>query len=127
MLKPIEQTRSFPTILILSLLLGTGISPFTAPFSPASLAAQGETVRDQKDDESRQEETKRQSTIRMEEINIMGEIEKPKTMFVIPRAPHAYYREESKKDFSEEILTPIDIRGIEDIRRWRENSPLPQD
>ncbi len=123
--KNVDQTRGFTSSLILILLLWTGITPFTSTFSLASSDAQGGTVQDQKDDEGRQEETKRRRSINMEEINIIGEIEKPKTMFVIPRAPHAYYREESKKDFSEEILTPIDIRGIEDIRRWRENSPLP--
>ncbi len=122
--KNVEQTKRFPRILIL-ILLWTGIIPFPSPFSPAPPEAQGETVRDQKDDETRREGTKRKSSIKMEEINIMGELEKPKTMFVIPRAPHAYYHEESKKDFRDEILTPIDMRGIEDIRRWRENSPLP--
>ena len=63
--------------------------------------------------------------LQMQEIEILGEVEKPKTMFVIPRAPHAYFWEQNKKDFTEEILSPINKQEIEDTQRWRKATSLP--
>ena len=63
--------------------------------------------------------------LRMEEIEIQGDIEKPKTMFVIPRASLRYSRKAHEKDFSSEILDPIMKQWIEDTQRWREAVPPP--
>jgi len=59
----------------------------------------------------------------MNEVEIMGEVDKPKTMFIIPRAPHHYYQGEYKKDFTEEILAPTNKYEAENIQRWREAIP----
>jgi len=67
---------------------------------------------------------KLQRSIRMGEIEILGEVEKPRTMFVIPRAPHHYYWERTKKDFTEEILAPINRQDVEDAERWRDATSL---
>jgi hypothetical protein len=63
--------------------------------------------------------------LRMEEIEIQGDIEKPKTMFVIPRASLGYSRKAHEKDFSGEILDPIIKQWVEDTQRWREAVPPP--
>ena len=98
--------------------------------SPSGMAApEGETdtTLGQKNDDKAREETTRQRSIRMDQVDILGELEKPRTMFVIPRAPHSYYREEIMKDFREEILAPIDMRDTENIRHWKGDSLPPQD
>jgi len=65
-------------------------------------------------------------SIRMEEIEILGEVEKPKAMFVIPMAPIEYRQNRRGKDFSAEILAPIDREAFENMERNRppEGSPL---
>jgi hypothetical protein len=63
--------------------------------------------------------------LRMEEIEIHGDVEKPKTMFVIPRASLRYSRKAHEKDFTSEILDPMMKHRIEDTQRWREAVPLP--
>jgi hypothetical protein len=65
------------------------------------------------------------SKLEMGEVEILGEVEKPKTMFVIPRAPHQYFWESSKKDFTEEILSPISRQRVEGLEKWSEDAPLP--
>jgi hypothetical protein len=64
-------------------------------------------------------------TLRMDEIEIYGDVEKPKTMFVIPRASLRYSRKDQEKDFTGEILGPITKEWVEDTQRWRENVPPP--
>jgi len=61
----------------------------------------------------------------MEEIEIMGQVDKPKAMFVIPKSPHRYYWESGKKDFTQEILAPINKQRVEDLQRWSESADLP--
>jgi hypothetical protein len=63
--------------------------------------------------------------LRMEEIEIHGDVEKPKTMFVIPRASLRYSRKAHEKDFTSEILDPMMKHWIEDTQRWREAVPPP--
>jgi hypothetical protein len=63
--------------------------------------------------------------LRMEEIEIHGDVEKPKTMFVIPRASLRYSRKAHEKDFTSEILDPMMRHWIEDTQRWREAVPPP--
>jgi hypothetical protein len=66
-----------------------------------------------------------QRTLRMEEIEIHGDVEKPKTMFVIPRTPLPYSRRSREKDFTGEILDPMMKQWIEDTQRWRAAVPPP--
>ena len=75
----------------------------------------------------KQEEEQRavQRAIHMEEIEIHGDVEKPKTMFVIPRASLRYIRKDQEKDFSNEILAPITKEWVEDRQRWRVGVPPP--
>ena len=61
----------------------------------------------------------------MEEIEIHGDVEKPKTMFVIPRASLHYSRKDQEKDFTSEILDPITKEWVEDTQRWRVTVPPP--
>ena len=61
----------------------------------------------------------------MEEIEIYGDVEKPKTMFVIPRSALRYNRKEQEKDFTSEILNPMTKEWIEDTQRWRAAVPPP--
>ena len=63
--------------------------------------------------------------LRMEEIEIHGDVEKPKTMFVIPRASLQYSRKDQEKDFTNEILDPITKEWVEDTQRWRVGVPPP--
>jgi|GEM_PF-3034554 len=63
--------------------------------------------------------------LRMEEIEIRGDVEKPKTMFVIPRASLRYSRKDQEKDFTNEILDPITREWVEDTQRWRVDVPPP--
>lgn len=66
-----------------------------------------------------------ESNLRMEEIEIHGDVEKPKAMFVIPRASLRFDRKEYDKDFTSEILDPVTKQWIEDSQRWREAVPPP--
>ena len=72
----------------------------------------------------KEEKTVRRS-FRMEEIEIQGDVEKPKTMFVIPRATLRYNRKDQEKDFTNEILDPIGKEWVEDTQRWRVAVPPP--
>ena len=63
--------------------------------------------------------------LRMEEIEIHGDVEKPKTMFVIPRASLQYSRKDLEKDYTNEILDPITKEWVEDTQRWRVDVPAP--
>jgi len=71
---------------------------------------------------SKKEEKKtkaRKRVLHMKEIEIYGNVEKPKAMFIIPRTPHQYYSNEYKRDFSEEILKPITKQGVADRQEWQ--------
>lgn len=61
----------------------------------------------------------------MTEVEILGEVEKPRTLFVIPRAPHQYSWESDTIDFSQEILAPMTRRRIEGLQQWRDESTRP--
>jgi hypothetical protein len=71
------------------------------------------------------EDKKHKNSLKMNEIEILGEVEKPKTMFVIPRAPHQYFWENGKKDFTEEILSPISKQKVEGMEQWRDDTLPP--
>ncbi len=64
-------------------------------------------------------------SLRMEELEIYGDVEKPKTMFVIPRASLRYSRKAREKDFRSEILDPVSKEWVEDTQRWRTAVPPP--
>jgi hypothetical protein len=64
-------------------------------------------------------------SLRMEEVEIFGDVEKPKTMFVIPRSTLRYDRKDQEKDFTNEILGPITKEWVEDTQRWRATVPPP--
>ena len=66
-----------------------------------------------------------QRNLRMEEIEIYGDVEKPKTMFVIPRSSLQYSRKGYEKDFTGEILDPVTKQWVEDTQRWRRAVPPP--
>jgi len=63
--------------------------------------------------------------LQMTEIEILGEFEKPKTMFVVPRAPHEYHWGSPTVDFTDEILLPISKQRVEGMQQWREEKALP--
>ena len=69
-----------------------------------------------------QEESAPRRSIQMQEIQIRGEVEKPKAMFIIPRATSDYFQKGKSKDFSQEILSPIDIQLMEDMARYQEST-----
>jgi hypothetical protein len=71
------------------------------------------------------EDKKIRRSFRMDEIEIHGDVEKPKTMFVIPRASLRYSRKDQEKDFTNEILGPITKEWVEDTQRWRVAVPPP--
>ena len=72
--------------------------------------------------ETSSEDTPRRS-IQMGEIQIRGEVEKPKAMFIIPHTPTDYsFLKGGKKDFSKEILAPIDMQWAEDMAKHPEFS-----
>ena len=77
-----------------------------------------------KDTKGNQDKTVKRS-LRMQEIEIHGDVEKPKTMFVIPRASLQYSRKDQEKDFTNEILGPITKEWVEDTQRWRVDVPPP--
>ena len=64
-------------------------------------------------------------SLRMKEVEIFGDVEKPKTMFVIPRSALGYDRKDQQKDFTNEILGPITKEWVEDTQRWRATVPPP--
>ena len=67
----------------------------------------------------------RKRVLHMQEIEILGNVEKPKAMFIIPRTPHQYYSNKYKRDFSEEILRPITKQGVADRQEWQETVTVP--
>jgi len=70
-------------------------------------------------------EKRQKKSLRMNEVEILGEYEKPKTMFVIPRAPHEYHWKEQTVDFTEEILSPVNKQRVEGMQQWREEHAAP--
>ncbi len=60
-------------------------------------------------------------SIQMQEIHIRGEIEKPKAMFIIPHTPHESGSTARERDFSEEILAPIDKDEVHGLVRYQES------
>jgi len=82
-------------------------------------------VQAQKGKDETQEDKVLKQRLNMSEVEILGEVEKPKTMFVIPRSPHEYSWESSRKDFTEEILAPMSKRKMKGLQQWREESGQP--
>lgn len=114
-------------LLLLALavpLWGAGVllapSAMCGPEDKKSGQAGGDTGKKK----AKQEKAVRRA-FRMEEIEIHGDVEKPKTMFVIPRASLQYSRKDQEKDFTNEILDPITKGWVEDTQRWRVDVPAP--
>ena len=104
--------------------MGIGVHPYPAGGEPQGKENRSAPPSPAKSGRGRVLEAPKRS-LQMQEIEILGEVEKPKTMFVIPRAPHSYYWEKNKKDFTEEILAPINKQEMKDMQRWREATSLP--
>ncbi len=68
---------------------------------------------------------KTKKVIHMNEIEIVGKVEKPKVMFIIPRTPHEFIQKKYEKDFSAEILAPINKQSVEGRQLWQENISGP--
>ena len=66
-----------------------------------------------------------QKNLKMNEVEILGEFEKPKTMFVIPRAPHEYFWEDYRVDYTEDILSPVSKQKVEGMQKWRNETSTP--
>ncbi|MEW6442685.1 MAG: hypothetical protein AB1640_17240 [bacterium] len=71
------------------------------------------------------EDKQPQRSIRMHEVEILGEVEKPKAMFVIPMTPIQYKRGSREKDFTADILAPIDRQWIEEMETRPEAASEP--
>jgi len=80
---------------------------------------------DETEKKKEQQDRAVQRALRMQEIEIHGDVEKPKTMFVIPRASLKYSRKDLEKDYTNEILDPITKEWVEDTQRWRVDVPAP--
>ncbi len=85
----------------------------------------GGRVVSQPDKKKATQDRKVKRSLRMEELEIYGDVEKPKTMFVIPRASLRYSRKAQEKDFTSEILDPLSKEWVEDTQRWRVAVPPP--
>ena len=110
-----------PAMLLLGcLLMGTAADPARAQEVVRSGPRPADARRAEEDKASKR-------SLLMQEIESLGEVEKPKTMFVIPRAPHRYNREEDARDFTDEILAPINRQWVEDMRQWKDSGSSPQD
>ena len=115
--------RGFFLVLALTVLIcGSGVLR-----APGALCAEDKKGNPSSTGETRK--TKDEKTIRrafrMDEIEIHGDVEKPKTMFVIPRASLNYSRKDREKDFTNEILGPVSKEWVEDTERWRVDAPPP--
>lgn len=119
------KSRGLFLVLALAIpIWGTGVL-----LAPSAMCGPEDKKGDQGGGEAgkKKEEEERavQRALRMEEIEIHGDVEKPKTMFVIPRAPLRYSRKDQEKDFLNEILDPITKEWVEDTQRWRVDVPPP--
>jgi hypothetical protein len=116
----LQGRRRLLPILPLTLLLLAG-SPAPAPQTTQKPAEPGTGDKSVEKDRERLP----QRAFSMDPIEIMGETEKPKTMFVIPKAPTHYAGDAGKKDFTPDILVPINKQWVEDMQRWRESAETP--
>jgi len=66
-----------------------------------------------------------QRRLDMSEVEILGEVDKPRTMFILPRSPHQYILEGDRKDFTENILSPMNKRTMQGLQQWRKESAPP--
>jgi hypothetical protein len=119
MARRLQVKRSLLPILPLAILL-LAASPDPAPRDPKQPA---EPIAGEKSGEKEKEAPQR--AFSMDPIEIMGETEKPKTMFVIPKAPSRYYGDAEKKDYTSDILVPINKQWVEDMQRWRDSAETP--
>lgn len=62
-------------------------------------------------------------SIQMQEIQIRGEVEKPKAMFIIPHTPSDFAPAAGHKDFSDDILMPIDIDKVNGMVEYQNSLP----
>jgi hypothetical protein len=120
------RSRGFFLLLALAIpIWGTGVllapSAMCGPEDKKGGQGGGGEAGKKKDNEQRAV----RRALRMEEIEIHGDVEKPKTMFVIPRASHQYSRKDQEKDFTNEILDAITKEWVEDTQRWRVTVPPP--
>ncbi len=59
------------------------------------------------DAQADKEKTEKKSHVDLTEIEIMGEIDRPKAFFIIPRAGSILDKAQLDRDFSDEILEPV--------------------
>jgi hypothetical protein len=112
-----SSARSLVLTLSLAFLLLAGSPPPQVPGEPAKPVDPKPAEGDDKSQPRR--------TFQMEEIEIMGEMEKPKAMFVIPKAYPRYYWEAGKKDFTDDILLPINKQYVDDMLKWQNSLEPP--
>lgn len=119
------KTRGLLALLALAISLwGTGVVPTpNALGEPKSSKGSQDAKKPGKKKGDPDRTVKR--ALRMEEIEIYGDVEKPKTMFVIPRAALRFNRRDQEKDFTNEILDPVTKEWVEDTQRWRGAVPSP--
>ena len=74
--------------------------------SPAS-RADTEDEQTGTDAQADKEKTEKKSHVDLTEIEILGEIDRPKVFFIIPRAGSILDKAHLDRDFSDEILEPV--------------------
>ncbi len=123
---PAGRTRWITILAMAFWLVGAGAWSLTGRGPSLARSAGGAGTRTAVSKRPRGKHGSRpERNLHMNEVEIYGEVEKPKTMFVIPRAFHGYSRMPWKKDFTDEILQPINKQWVEDRQRWREDVPSP--
>lgn len=111
--RPRRPWISLACLALVVIWAGVWVTPRPALCAPQK-PDPGKSAGSEKKDEPAEDRTPQRS-IRMQEVEILGEVEKPKAMFVIPMAPIEYQRTGHGKDFSREILAPINREWIENL------------
>ena len=120
------QPRGLPFLLSLAISIwGLGLVQAPDAVSGPQDGNGGHGISRSAEKKGKNQEQAVKRSLHMEEIEIHGDVEKPKTMFVIPRSSLRYTRRNQEKDFTNEILNPISREWIEDTQRWRAAVPPP--
>jgi len=123
-INPIKRETLFLGVIIFFLV--NGIIPVQ---QASGTSPKGDTVQEKPKSKTKKmvpnKAKKGKRYLRMNEIEIRGEIEKPKAMFVVPRAPHIFSRHKSEKDYTAEIVVPIRKGWVDDMYEWQQKTPSP--
>lgn len=122
---PRSAWRALTCLTLLFLWAGPWVSPRSVPADTRKAGSGGAATQEQEKEAEAPEDKTPKRSIRMKEMEIVGEVEKPKAMFVIPMAPIEYRRTHEEKDFTEEILAPINRNWIQDLGRQIEPASQP--